>query len=471
MNKFILFIPFLLVFASCFSLKKNIQFATLYQQKPLMLKNKFKYKIINDPQTNESCYLRFRVNAGILSQKPNEQGLAHLIQHLAIKNSKSKEFLIKNKLSTQPDDIATTNNEDTVYSLDISCNEDSIKESLYFLKHIAFDLDFSSASIKEEIMAINEEEISDASQNEEISQKIVNKLYYGTSLANKSLLGSKENRKNFNLEQINNFYKNWYRADNMELLIVGNFDVKNIHKYIKEFFKNVSPKTALNRVELQKVTYKCPVFAINNPDINNEVEIIFTIQPALIVSEKFDVNTLKTREAFDLVMTMLNQKLNNYLKNKQANYSAEIWGKYHYDNFFEFYFSTKSLTNDINNHFKNDFNLIKSALTQGFSKEDFILAKNERKTSLENIINEEYNLNSYFIDLLFQDMQNERPLWKKEYYSYLNKLVDGITLLDCQNLLKTIFQSGNKFLFAVGDIQENEKSLVILKQILDNLNY
>ena len=465
MHKIILLIQILLVFTSCVSFRKNINFTNLYEQKPLFLKNRFKYKIINDPQANNSCYIRFKVNAGILAQKDNEQGVAHLIQHLALRDEKSKSFLEKNNLSLQPDEIAATNNEDTIYSLDITCDENSIKEALFFLRHIAFELDFSSEAIKQEIAFINEEEIADTDQNEEISQKIINKLYHGTALANNSLFGSKEARKNFNAAQVNNFYKTWYRADNMELLLVGNFENQKINKNIKEFFKYDNPKTVLNKIDLVKPKYQYPTFVINNPDINNEVEVIFSLQPSVVVSEKFDAVSLKNREIFDLVINMLNQKFSAYAKKQELNYNLEVWGKYYYDNFFEFYFSTRSMTNNLSHTFKNDFKIIK----EDFLQQEFLLAKNERKSSLENIINEEYSLNSYFIDLLMQDMHNDRPLWKKDYYGYLIKIIDEITLADCQNMLKNMFNSGNKHLFAIGDILENETSAQVLKETLKDL--
>ncbi len=453
---------------ACVSINKNNDFT---KQKSLRLKNNLLYKVIKNEDSKNSCYLRLKVKAGVLMQDPQENGMAHAIQHLAFRSPEVTNFLLKNNLSLQADDNAITNNEDTIYSLDLNnCSDDTIKEAFSVLTHFAFGIKFNDHLITKEKLILNNEQINDSSMQQEISQKMLNKLYSGTNIANNSLLGDFESRNRFNIKNLQDFYHKWYRIDNMQLLVAGDININLVNTLIKDNFNTIKkPEMKLPEISFHKPDYKHPFFIINNPDINNEIEVILSMQPKLIVQESFEQKYLKDKEIFDLVLSMINQQLIENVKNQNRSFAPEVWGKYYYGEYSEFYFSTNTKTNELKESFIKDFSIIKEALKNGFSDIELKNAIGERKKSLQNTIDEETSLNPYFVDLLLQDIENNKPTWQKEHQSFLINILDQITLKDCLISLKNTLKNGNRFLFAIGDIKEDQESVDILVDTMNSL--
>jgi len=404
-------------------------------------------------------------------QEPHENGMAHAIQHLAFRDRGVTNFLLKNNLSMQADDNAITNNEDTIYSLDLNdCSDEIIKEAFSVLAHFAFGIKFNDDLIAEEKIILNSEQINDANMPQEISQKMLNKLYSGTNIANNSLLGDFESRNKFNIKNLQEFYYKWYRIDNMQLLVAGDININLVNTLIKDNFNTIKkPEIKLPKIASQKPDYKHPFFVINNPDINNEIELTLSMQPKLIVQESFEQKDLKNKEIFDLVLSMLNQRLMENIKNQNRGFAPEVWGKYYYGEYSEFYFSTTTKTNELKESFMKDFSVIKESLKNGFLDTELKNAIEERKKSLQNILNEETVLNPYLVDLLLQDIENNKPMWQKEHQSFLINILDKITLKDCLISLKNTLNNGNRFLFAIGDIKEDQESIDILVDTMNSL--
>ena len=119
------------------------------------LPNGMRYAIRRNTTPKGAVSVRLRIDAGSLMERDDEQGIAHLMEHMAFRGSKrvADGDMVKTLqslgLSFGADTNAFTGGTQTVYSFDMPKNDDaSIDTSLMLMREIA-----SEANITKEAMA------------------------------------------------------------------------------------------------------------------------------------------------------------------------------------------------------------------------------------------------------------------------------------------------------------------------------
>jgi len=110
------------------------------------------------------------------------------------------------------------------------------------------------------------------------ARRVENVLSYGANHPNGEYM-SKESIKGLNLEAIQNTYKDRYNPKNAYIVVVGDFDSKEIQKQIKEHFESWKAK------ETPKISYPEPTNA-------SQTEIAFVEMPNAVQSEITFLNTI-----------------------------------------------------------------------------------------------------------------------------------------------------------------------------------
>ena len=225
------------------------------------LKNGFTYYIRQNGLPENKVELRLVVNAGSVLEDDSQQGLAHFVEHMAFNGSKDfpGNAVVKEIESMGirfgNDLNAYTSFDETVYMLPIP--SDKFEQGMRIMENWARHLAFEDAEIDDERGVILEEMRLGKGAMERMRDKFFPVLLYGSKYPDRLPIGKEDILKTFPYQTIRRFYADWYRPDNMALVVVGDIDPAVVEKSIKEHFaKAKNPKNAPVREQMQVPHHK-----------------------------------------------------------------------------------------------------------------------------------------------------------------------------------------------------------------------
>src|SRR6187551_2785889 len=197
------------------------------------LENGLTYYIRQNKKPEQKVELRLVVNAGSVLEDDDQQGLAHLNEHMAFNGSKNFKkndiisFLQSIGVTFGNDLNAYTGFDETVYILPIPTDKPgNLEKGFQILEDWAHQVTYLDDDINNERAIILEESRAGKSAQERMFKKIYPELFKGSKYAERLPIGLDSLIKTFNPEAIRRFYKDWYRPNLMAVIVVG--DVKEV---------------------------------------------------------------------------------------------------------------------------------------------------------------------------------------------------------------------------------------------------
>ena len=214
-----------------------------------VLSNGMHYYIRKNSKPEKRAELRLAVNAGSTSENDDQQGLAHLTEHMAFngtehfKKSELVDYLESVGTKFGADLNAYTSFDETVYMIQLPTDTLAIVEKgLQILEDWAHNLSFDSLEIEKERGVVVEEWRLGQGANERMRRQYWPVLFKYSRYADRLPIGKKEIIENSPQTTLKNFYKDWYRPDLMAVIAVGDFDVKWMEEKIKKRFSAIPAK-------------------------------------------------------------------------------------------------------------------------------------------------------------------------------------------------------------------------------------
>jgi len=216
------------------------------------LSNGLTYYIRKNGKPENKVQLRLVINAGSVLEDADQQGLAHMMEHM---NFNGSIHFPKNELVSYLQSIgvqfgadlnANTGFDATTYILPIP-SDDSVKvdQGFTILEDWAGNALLDTAEINKERGVVLEESRLGKGANERMGKKYFPKLFNGSKYASRMPIGKDAIIQNFKPAAIRRFYKTWYRPDLMAVVVVGDIDPAVAEKeIIRHFskFKNPAPE-------------------------------------------------------------------------------------------------------------------------------------------------------------------------------------------------------------------------------------
>ncbi|MEI7628798.1 MAG: insulinase family protein [Bacteroidota bacterium] len=217
------------------------------------LPNGLTYYIRKNVKPEKKVQLRLAVNAGSILEDADQQGLAHMMEHM---NFNGSSHFPKNELVSYLQSIgvqfgadlnAYTGFDETVYILPIP-TDDSLKVDKGFtiLEDWAGNATLSVEEIDKERGVVLEESRLGKGANERMRNKYFPVLLNGSKYSERLPIGKDSILKNFKAESLVRFYKTWYRPNLMSVIVVGDIDPayaeKEIIKHFSHFKNPVNAK-------------------------------------------------------------------------------------------------------------------------------------------------------------------------------------------------------------------------------------
>ncbi len=195
--------------------------------------------------------LRLAVKTGSLDEADDQQGLAHMLEHMAFNGSahfKPGE-LISYFESTGarlgPHVNASTGFEETIYMLDLPTDKPEVVEKGFTaLADFAGGLTLDPQEIDKERGVVIEEWRGGLGAGSRIRDKQIPILYYNSRYAQRLPIGKPEILRTFPPARLRAFYDTWYRPDRMAIVAVGDMDPQTLTDEVKAAFGPLKARSA-----------------------------------------------------------------------------------------------------------------------------------------------------------------------------------------------------------------------------------
>jgi zinc protease len=196
------------------------------------------------------------VKVGSACEEPSEYGLAHVHEHMLFKGTQKRGVgEIAKVIEGNGGDInAFTSFDETVYYVIIASR--FLDTALDVLSDAVANSAFDPGELKKELEVILEEiRRGEDTPSRNLSERLFAEAYK-VHPYKRPVIGTDESVKSFTREKITNFYKKWYLPNNMTLVLVGDFDSRQVMSRIKETFGDLKtrplPKCGIPEEPAQK---------------------------------------------------------------------------------------------------------------------------------------------------------------------------------------------------------------------------
>jgi zinc protease len=280
------------------------------------LANGLTYYIRTNKKPEQKVELRLAINAGAIMEDDDQQGLAHMCEHMAFngtKNFKKNEiisYLQSIGVGFGNDLNAYTAFDETVYMLPIPTDKPgNLEKGFQILEDWAHNVTYFDEDIEGERNIILEESRLGKGAEDRMFRKVYPALFEGSKYANRLPIGLDSIIKTHKYETIRRFYKDWYRPNLMAVIVVGDIDVATAEAMIKKHFEG-----------LTNPANERPRVYANVPAYTKKTGLVVTDKEATIYNASLTYSAKPSKEATtleeykndiieNLFTTILNQRL------------------------------------------------------------------------------------------------------------------------------------------------------------------
>ncbi|HWK10500.1 MAG TPA: insulinase family protein [Vicinamibacterales bacterium] len=310
--------------AAPISLQETIPFDSAVQRGTLP--NGLEYYVRRNGRPANRVLLRLAVKTGSLDESDNQQGLAHMLEHMAFNGSthfKPGE-LISYFESTGarlgPHVNAYTGFEETVYMLDLPSDKPEIVDrGLDAMSDFAGGLTLDPKEIDKERGVVIEEWRGGLGAASRVRDKQIPVLYYHSRYAERLPIGKPEIIRSFPPERLRAFYDMFYRPDRMAIIVVGDADPEKMVEAIRTKFGSLKardgdPVPRVDDVPLQKDLL---VSVVTDPELTQSSVSIIRKRPREYEHTAGDYRRDLVQRLFE---AMLNERFDELTRRPDAKF-------------------------------------------------------------------------------------------------------------------------------------------------------
>lgn len=325
------------------------------------------HKQVNSPV----AYCGIIISTGSRDEKPEEHGLAHLIEHLLFKGTKKrKAYNILNRMEDVGGEInAYTTKEDTcIYTTFFS---NYYPRALELISDIVFNSDFPEKEIEKEKEVIIDEINSYKDTPSEMIFDEFDELVFPENPIGRNILGEKEKLKSLTRNDILQFIESNYNTDQMVVSSVGNISFNKLIKLFDKYFGHIPQKST----PVKRISYSdySPVFKENNYNTYQSHCIIGNVAYNIKDEKRFTLNLLNNvlgGPGLNSRLSMSLREKNGFVYNIDSTYTP-----YSDTGVISIYFGTDK--SDINISIKTVLKELKKLKTKQLTDSQLLKAKRQ----------------------------------------------------------------------------------------------
>ena len=339
------------------------------------LENGLKYYIKENKFPQKTAIFYLVINVGSTDERDGEQGLAHLLEHMAFNGSRdfSKNELIKQLESLGvkfgADLNAQTSYDQTSYTLSIDVNEKNLKDVFKVFSNWVDGVKIDAGELDKERGVVMEEERQRNTPAYRLYKAQTKELFSGSIYYDRSPIGDMNVIKSVSVPQLQEFYERLYQPRFMSFVAVGDFDKNEIKNLVLKSFSVA--KNTNNYVQPAKdIAFKDGLNIFNYDANETGTEVVrlsfFTkYEPSL--NESDAKRNLEDSFISSLLNMLYEQKNASNSSNLSADFSMQVLQAKQK----VYSFDANVLGGDFNASLKDMLGVIKGVEKFGFNKEDF----------------------------------------------------------------------------------------------------
>jgi len=290
------------------------------------LPNGLKYYVRRNTRPANRVLLRLAVKTGSLDEADDQQGLAHMLEHMAFNGSthfKPGE-LISYFESTGarlgPHVNAYTAFEETVYMLDLPSDKPEIVDrGLDAMSDFAGGLSLDPKEIDKERGVVIEEWRGGLGAGSRVRDKQIPVLYYHSRYADRIPIGKPDIIRSFPPERLRAFYDMFYRPDRMAIVVVGDADPDQMVAAIQAKFGGLKPRgpNPVPRIDDVPLHKEALVSIVTDPELTQSSVSIIRKRPREYEHTAADYRRDLVQRLFE---AMLNERFDELTRRPDARF-------------------------------------------------------------------------------------------------------------------------------------------------------
>ena len=182
------------------------------------------------------------VGTGACVESDKEDGISHFIEHMMFKGTKTRSAF---QISDEMDAIGAQVNAFT--GKDITCyyakaTSGHAAEAFDILADLFLNSVFPEDEMKREKGVIVEEISMNEDTPDDLCLDVLSRAFFGEENYGRNILGSKKNVRSFTRENVADYMKDRYTADNIVISMAGNISVELAEELVYKHFSSLSSK-------------------------------------------------------------------------------------------------------------------------------------------------------------------------------------------------------------------------------------
>ncbi len=202
-------------------------------------------RLVHKPTANgQVAHLGITINAGSRDEGPDEQGLAHFIEHCLFKGTKRrKAYHILSRMDSVGAELNayTTKEETVIYASFLNTH---FQRAMEVVSDIVCHSTFPEKELAKERDVIIDEIMSYQDSPAELIFDDFEELLYGQHPLGRNILGTRESVAGLKRSHILHFLKRRYHTAEMVLSSVGHIDFRKIVRWAERYFGDLQPGEA-----------------------------------------------------------------------------------------------------------------------------------------------------------------------------------------------------------------------------------
>ncbi|MFN5022193.1 MAG: M16 family metallopeptidase [bacterium] len=423
------------------------------------LDNGLTYYIRENKKPEKKVELRLVIKTGSIMEDDDQQGLAHMAEHMAFNGTKNFK---KNDIVSYLQSIgvefgndlnAYTSFDETVYILPIPTDQPSnLEKGFQILEDWAHQVTYLDEDINSERAIILEESRVGKSGEERMFKKIYPELFKGSKYGQRLPIGIDSIIKTFNPNAIRRFYQDWYRPDLMAVIVVGDISKADAIKYITKHFSSIR-SASIRKRDFASV----PAYAENKAMVVTDKEATgfeFSINyPAMPFQNPQNIGEYRKELFNNLYTSLLSNRLRELTQkeNPPFVYAGASFGSYA-KNYQSFSIQGSTGTSDVQKGIEATLIELERVKRFGFTEPELERARKNILTAYERSWNNrDKTESSQFADEYIRNFtDNEAVPGIDAEYQMIKQLLPTIKLSEVNGITDLFKNEKNRFTYVMG---------------------
>ncbi|MDR1931238.1 MAG: insulinase family protein [Spirochaetales bacterium] len=425
------------------------------------LDNGIHYYIRRNVRPENRVELRLAVNAGSVLEDNDQQGLAHLVEHMAFQGTRNFErnrminWLESIGMRFGPDTNAYTSFDETVYQLTVPADDPAVMNTaLSILEDWMTGLTMDGAAMKKERGVVLEEWRLGRDVYSRVRDTQIPVLLYGSRYAERLPIGKPEIITDSPDEAVRRFYSDWYRPDLSAIVAVGDFNPDEMERLIRERFSRLAGPSSPRAREKYPVPDhgQTLVSRISDPELGQTTVSMYAKREVKIPQT---LKEYRLMFAEDLFFFIMNERLEEIAQRPGAPFLEAGTGQAGFVRPVRSFYAAATVEEDgAARGLAALVREIKRAKIHGFSEKELQRAKADYLRGAEQTWREAENLQSAsFVSLYVRNYLGGRPMPGPEYsYALASRYLPGLTEEEILAAADVFFEEKNRVVLLSGPV-------------------